>query len=102
MNTNTKVKNLKVVMEADVESGVYANLAMVIHSDSEFLVDFGLIQPNRETVRIGSRVVMTPKTAKQLLLALNQNIQKYEEQFGEIALPKSQIAFTQGKNEFAQ
>lgn len=102
MEKNPQVKNLKVVMNPEVESGIYANVAMVIHSDSEFLTDFGLIQPSRETVRVGARIVMTPKTAKQLLLALNQNIQKYEEQYGEIVLPKMPVAFPSSKNEFAQ
>lgn len=34
--------------------------------------------------KVQSRIIMTPENAKNLLFALNDNIQKYEQTYGEI------------------
>lgn len=67
--------------------GVFVNFAMVNHNDSEFTLDLMYLQPQappRATVR--ARAIMTPKHTKRLLLALQDNIGKYEERFGRIEL----------------
>ncbi len=66
---------------------VYANVARITHSPSEIILDMGQVMPNRNGMRIKSRVVMTPLNAKLLLRALSENLAKYEANFGEIIIP---------------
>jgi hypothetical protein len=65
---------------------IYTNMALLTHSPSEVIIDFARALPNMKA-RIQTRVVMTPLNAKLLLRALTENLGKYEEQFGEIAVP---------------
>ena len=67
--------------------GIYSNLALIAHSPSEFIIDFARVLPGIPKSRVYARVVMTPHHAKMLLGALEQNLKKYEEQFGKINLP---------------
>jgi hypothetical protein len=67
--------------------GIYANLAIITHSNSEFVLDFIRIMPGVPKAKVKSRIVLTPEHAKRLLLALTDNIRKYEDQVGEINLP---------------
>jgi hypothetical protein len=67
---------------------VYSNFVVIQHSPSEFVIDFARILPNVPTVKVGSRIVTTPMHAKLLLRALQDNIEKYESQFGAIVIPQ--------------
>jgi Protein of unknown function (DUF3467). len=40
---------------------------------------------------VTNRLIMTPESAKRLLLALNENISDFENQFGEITLHNQSI-----------
>jgi hypothetical protein len=73
--------------------GIYANLAIITHSNSEFVLDFIRIMPGVPKAKVKSRIVLTPEHAKRLLLALNDNISKYEEQVGTINLPDAMPPF---------
>jgi hypothetical protein len=95
-------KKLKMQIDPHLEGGSYSNMATVLHSEIEFLLDFGMFLPGRDTIRISNRVVMTPRTAKQLMLALTQNVQNYESKFGEIALPRTPPQFPSSSSELAQ
>lgn len=64
--------------------GIYSNLAIISHSPAEFIMDFTRILPGVPKARVLSRIVMTPQHAKLLLAALNDNIIRYEQQYGEI------------------
>ncbi len=66
---------------------VYANLARIAHSPSDIVIDFAHLLPGEPRAKIGSRVVMTPLSAKLLVRALTENIARYEAAFGEINLP---------------
>ena len=80
-------KKIDIEIRPEVAQGHYANLAIITHSSSEFILDFAQNMPGMPKVQVGSRIVMTPEHAKRLLGALNENIRKYESQFGEIRLP---------------
>ena len=67
----------------------YANLARISHSPADIVIDFAHILPNEGTATIGSRVVMSPLSAKLLLRALHENIGRYEAAFGEITVPSN-------------
>lgn len=64
--------------------GIYSNLALIAHSPSEFIIDFARVLPGIPKARIYSRIVTTPQHAKMLLSALEDNIKKFEAQFGAI------------------
>ncbi|MHB2025764.1 MAG: DUF3467 domain-containing protein [Elusimicrobiota bacterium] len=64
--------------------GVYANLALITHSETEFIMDFVFMQPQAPKAKVLSRIVSSPIHAKRLLWALKDNIEKYEARFGAI------------------
>lgn len=66
--------------------GIYSNLAIITHSPAEFIVEFTRILPGVPKAKVHARIVMTPQHTKLLLNALNDNIRKFEEKFGEIKL----------------
>ncbi|MDR9373379.1 MAG: DUF3467 domain-containing protein [Schleiferiaceae bacterium] len=75
---------LNVELNEEIAEGIYSNLAIINHSPSEFVVDFLKVMPGVPKARVKSRLVLTPQHAKRLLRALNDNIQRFEEQHGEI------------------
>ena len=79
--TNQK-KELKIRIPEDVQSGVYANNAVVAHTREEFILDFVMAAPPAGTVV--SRVIVSPGHLKRLIGALQNNLQKYEQTFGSI------------------
>ncbi|MFT4784898.1 MAG: hypothetical protein ACI8RL_001287 [Cyclobacteriaceae bacterium] len=81
---NNNPKNINIELSEEVAEGVYANLAMIAHSSSEFVIDFIRLMPGVPKAKVKSRIVITPEHAKRLLLALEDNIQKYEDSFGGI------------------
>ena len=81
-------QNMQVQLELSPQlDAVYSNLALIQHSPSEFIVDFARVLPNMPTAKIGARIITTPMHAKLLLRALQDNINKYEAQFGPIYVP---------------
>ena len=81
-----KALKLNIKIDDDVAQGVYANLAMVVHGESEFLIDFMFLQPGRKEAKVGSRVILSPIQAKRLLSALSENVTRYERRFGNIPM----------------
>jgi hypothetical protein len=83
-----KVEDLKgeIMLEVSpsTESGVYSNAANIIHNKNEFIFDFAIILPGKNAAKVQSRVITSPAHAKQLMTALQNNISKYEQSFGEI------------------
>jgi len=77
---------IRIVLDEKTASGEYANFANIIHSPSEFVIDFGRIMPGRPEARIASRVIMTPQHAKQFLDAIGRNVALYEQKYGTIVL----------------
>ncbi|MBR3977494.1 MAG: DUF3467 domain-containing protein [Bacteroidaceae bacterium] len=83
-----KDNQFQIELKEDVAEGIYANLAIIAHSTSEFVFDFVRMMPGVAKAQVKSRIVMTPEHAKRLAMALNDNLMKYEAQFGEIRLPE--------------
>ena len=85
----------------EVASGEYVNLAVVTHSSSEFVLDFLSMLPGYKDPNVRSRVIMTPENAKKLLMALQNNVNKYEQQFGRINIntPSSSVPMSFGGGE---
>jgi len=81
---NPNKNQINIELSEEVAEGIYANLAMIAHSNSEFVIDFIRLMPGVPKAKVKSRVVITPEHAKRLLKALSDNIEKYEETFGAI------------------
>lgn len=81
-----KEVKLEIQVDEEIAQGVYANLAVVNHSDAEFTLDFIFVQPQAPRAKVRSRVITSPKHVKRLLLALQDNLKKYEKQFGTIEI----------------
>jgi hypothetical protein len=75
---------INIELSEEVAEGIYSNLAMIAHSNSEFVIDFIRLMPGVPKARVKSRVIITPEHAKRLLSALKDNIEKYENTFGPI------------------
>ncbi len=75
---------INIELSEETAEGVYANLAMIAHSSSEFVIDFIRLMPGVPKAKVKSRIVITPEHAKRLLAALQDNIKKYEATFGEV------------------
>ena len=93
MNTQEN-KSIQVQVSPEVLKGVYANQAQVAHTGEEFIMDFFTIMPPAGT--LSSRVVVSPSHFKRLFRAMEENLKKYEEQFGTISLavvPDTKIEF---------
>ncbi|HEX7584954.1 MAG TPA: DUF3467 domain-containing protein [Prolixibacteraceae bacterium] len=69
---------LQIELTEEIAQGTYSNLAIITHSSSEFVLDFVRVMPGIPKANVKSRVILTPEHAKRLLLALQENIQKYE------------------------
>lgn len=79
-----KPNQINIELTEDVAEGVYSNLAMVAHSNTEFVLDFIRLMPGVPKAKVKARIIVTPEHAKRLLNALSDNIQKFENSFGQI------------------
>lgn len=79
-----KQNQINIELTEEIAEGEYANLAMIAHSSSEFVIDFIRLMPGLPKAKVKSRVVITPEHAKRLLAALADNVKKFEASFGEI------------------
>jgi hypothetical protein len=88
---------INIELTEEIAEGIYSNLAMIAHSNSEFVIDFIRLMPGVPKAKVKSRIVITPEHAKRFLLALKDNIEKYETAFGTIKrtedLPKFPMNF---------
>lgn len=73
---------VSIEISKELERGVYSNVASIIHSQDEFILDFGVSVPNRPIIVVQSRIITSPQHAKKFMLALQDNINKYEIKYG--------------------
>lgn len=83
-------QEMKIDIQQGMEDGVYSNLALITHSSAEFVLDFLRVLPGKPQPKVASRVVMAPEHAKRLMMALCENVSKYEDAFGPIDLHQNQ------------
>ncbi len=76
--------NLNIELDEAVADGIYANLAVINHSPSEFVLDFIKIMPGVPKAKVKSRLILTPQHAKRFMKALQDNIKRFEATHGEI------------------
>lgn len=80
-----KEQQIEVELTPEIAEGTYSNLAIITHSNAEFILDFINMMPGKPKANVKSRVILTPQHAKRLMMALNDNITKFETQFGKIS-----------------
>ena len=86
-NNGNQPMQLQMDLKPEIASGVYSNLALISHSHSDFVLDFARILPGMQKPEVCSRIILAPEHAKRLLAALQENIYKYEQEFGKIDVP---------------
>jgi len=75
---------LNIEISEEVADGIYSNLAIITHSNSEFVLDFVRVMPGVPKAKVRSRILLTPQHAKRLMRALADNIGKFEQVHGPI------------------
>jgi hypothetical protein len=102
-NENNKNQGMQLELPQDIAQGEYANFAIITHSSSDFVIDFARVLPGLPKAVVKSRVIMAPEHAKRLLGALQENIMRYEREYGPIKIPQQEprtvAPFNMGKGE---
>jgi hypothetical protein len=88
MEEKNKKNQISIELKEDIAQGTYANLAIITHSSSEFVMDFVRVMPGIPKAEVKSRIILTPEHAKRLLNALQDNISKFESVHGKIKEPE--------------
>jgi len=83
-NVPNNEQQLNIELSEEMAEGIYANLAIITHSNAEFVVDFVNVMPGLPKAKVKSRIILTPQHAKRLMKALADNIKKYESVNGTI------------------
>lgn len=84
MENQVNENQLNIELSEEIAEGIYSNLAIITHSNSEFVLDFIRIMPGTPKSKVKSRIILTPDHAKRLLLALEDNLDKFEMANGKI------------------
>ena len=83
---NQKENQLQLDLSPEIARGVYSNFAIISHSHAEFVMDLSATLPGLDKAQVVSRVILAPEHAKRLMLALQDNVMRYEKEFGQIPL----------------
>ncbi|MEN8118963.1 MAG: DUF3467 domain-containing protein [Bacteroidota bacterium] len=84
MDDKKNQNQINIELNEEVAQGKYSNLAIITHSSSEFVVDFVRVMPGVPKAQVNSRIILTPEHAKRLMLALQENVKKFESLHGPI------------------
>jgi hypothetical protein len=66
--------------------GKYANHFQIGHNAFEFVLDFGQLFADDAAERFHTRIVTSPRHAKEVLTLLRESINEYECSFGSIEM----------------
>jgi hypothetical protein len=75
---------LQIHLPPELAGGAYANLTLVNHTETEVVLDFIFVQPLEPRAQVRSRIISSPRHAKRLLIALQDNLARYEQRYGPI------------------
>jgi hypothetical protein len=90
MNEKKEI-TIQIQLDEPTAQGIYCNLAFVNHTETEFTMDFIYLQPQEPKGKVRARIITSPLHMKRFLLAVQENVRKYEEKFGEIKTQPVQI-----------
>ncbi len=77
-------QRLNISIDETIGEGTYANLVLIAHTAAEFVLDFARVTPGVPKTKVKSRIIMTPQHLKGFARALQENVARFEERFGEI------------------
>lgn len=88
-----KEGQIQIALDEDTAQGIYSNLAMVNHNQTEFSIDFIYVQPQAPKAKVRARIITSPSHFKRLISAMTENLAKYEQKFGavDIAPPQANL-----------
>lgn len=93
MENQNNENQINIELSEEVAEGIFSNLAIITHSNTEFVVDFIRVMPGLPKAKVKSRIILTPEHAKRLMLAMQENIDKFEAQNGRINTPEEPAGF---------
>ncbi|WCT13826.1 DUF3467 domain-containing protein [Mucilaginibacter jinjuensis] len=85
---------LNIELSEEIAEGIYSNLAIITHSNAEFVLDFIRVVPGVPKAKVKSRIILTPEHAKRFLAALQENIEKFEAVNGRIKTQEENKGFS--------
>ena len=88
MEKKPNTQQINIELDESISGGEYSNFVVVTHSPAEFVMDYIRVLPGMIKSKVKSRIIMAPMHAKTLMMALQDNIKKYENKFGEIKVTK--------------
>ncbi|MCL2485069.1 MAG: DUF3467 domain-containing protein [Endomicrobia bacterium] len=91
MEDSKKNTEIKIEIDEQTANGIYSNIAIISHSESEFIMDFIFFHPQSPKAKVRTRIITSPAHAKKMMRALKDNITKFEAKFGEIKEATLQI-----------
>jgi len=78
MEDQNNNNQINIELSEEIAEGIFSNLAIITHSNTEFVVDFIRVMPGVPKAKVKSRIILTPEHAKRLMLAMVDNIEKFE------------------------
>ncbi|MEE1885145.1 DUF3467 domain-containing protein [Pedobacter flavus] len=96
MEEQQNENQINIELTEDIAEGIFSNLAIITHSNTEFVLDFIRVMPGVPKAKVKSRIILTPEHAKRLMLAMQDNIEKYEAVHGRIKTHDENPGFPMG------
>jgi uncharacterized protein (DUF1778 family) len=84
---------INIELSEEVAEGIFSNLAIITHSNTEFVLDFIRVMPGVPKAKVKSRIILTPEHAKRLMIALEDNVEKFEAINGRIKIQEDPSGF---------
>jgi hypothetical protein len=81
---NENPQSLDIELTEEIAEGIYSNFAIITHSQTEFIIDFVRMMPGVPKGKVKSRIILAPQHAKRLLMAIGDNLSRYESIFGDV------------------
>ncbi|MBK6347356.1 MAG: DUF3467 domain-containing protein [Bacteroidales bacterium] len=94
--SENKQNQINIELSDEMAEGIYSNLAIITHSNAEFIIDFVKMMPGVPKAKVKSRIILTPQHAKRLMGALRENIAKFESVHGHIKETEATMPFSLG------
>jgi len=77
---------IQLQLDDAIAQGQYSNIVLINHTETEFVLDFAYLQPQNPVARVRARIISSPRHTKRLLVALQKNLDRYEERYGRVEL----------------
>jgi hypothetical protein len=92
-NKKNEPQSIPINTADEISRGRYSNTMLVTHGPEEFIIDWLLQSPNG--AHLVSRIMVTPGHMKRIVKALQENLEKYEQNFGVIKMADSPTTMMQ-------